>query len=217
MEEHFTPLPQNPDTTTVVNQPNNSKQIFIIVGVFLLLILAGIILSTRSTKEKTPEAVLPTISVKRTPTTVPTLIPYPTLGSMRLSTKDGAASYSVNSPVVIVLKATSDGKNIVSYDGIVSYDKQGFVYKNATSNIADFSVVPFDRGNYVAVSGIKSTVDNNMPVWSDTTLAEIEFMATKAGTYSFSLDPKGNDTSKLVDDMGQPVYPESSQLQLEIR
>lgn len=217
MEEHFTPLPQNPDTTPVLNQHKSSKQIFIIVGVFLLLILAGIILSTRVKKENMPEVVLPTIAVKRAPTTVPTLIPYPTLGSMRLSTKDGAASYSVNSPVVIVLKATSDGKNIIGYDGIISYNKEGFTYKSAVSKITDFSVVPFDRETYVAVSGIKSTVDNNMPVWSDTTLAEIEFMATKAGMYSFSLDPRGNDTSKLVDDVGQPVYPKSIQLQLEIR
>jgi len=217
METHFTPLPQSVMTPVAENKQRSGNKIMPILAIVILLMIIGavIIATSIGKKQNTSEdisAVVPT----SVPTATPTLIPYPTLGSMAISTKEGTNRYQVDSSVNVILSATSDGKNIVTYDGIISYDKSAFSYVKAESIDADYKVFAYDRPTHVSLSGVKMIQDNTVSSWSNTPIVEVEFKALKKGSYVFDLAPVGKETSKLVDDKGQVVYPQSSPVKLEI-
>jgi len=213
MEQHYTPLPQ-----TTIESPKKSKNKVVIIFLFIILIvLAGIMVWSGERKKNSIQKQADImVSPVLFPSITPTLIPYPTLGSMRLSTKDNEKRYKKNTQFTLILSARSQGKSIVGYDGVIGYEKQGFEFIKATSMLPEFKIYPFNRPTHLSVSGVKSLQNNSTTTWDDTVLIEVEFQAKQPGTYVFTLTPQGKETSKLVDDKAQVTYPTTGKLQLEI-
>ena len=96
----------------------------------------------------------------------------------------------------------------------MTYDKTAFDFVKATSLMDDFKVYSYDRPTYVSLSAIKSLQDNNVTTWNNQSLSELTFQPKKTGTYIFSLTAVGKETSKLVDEKTETIYPSTRQLQL---
>lgn len=194
-----------------------NKRKILIIGSLVLLVLLGI--GMFIFKEKTVTNITQPISTdfnRLQPTITPTLIPYPVLGSMTVQTKVGLKRLPNNKEFVLVVDASSEGKNIVGYDIILSFDKSAFTYVRTISSMPDFNVFSYERPTYISLSAIKSLQNNKIVSWNNQPLVEMVFVPKKTGTFVFTLSPEGKETSKLVDDTAQVVYPKTDKLELEI-
>lgn len=206
-------LPQQIAVPNPQPERNKPKIFPIIVTVVVLLGLGFVMLSTvRQRPVPTQPAQVNTVP----PSATPTVIPRPVLGTMTMKTKDSLLRYPAGKPVTIIIQANSAGKRIVAYDAILGYDSQGFSYDSSKSLPADFQVYPFDRKSYISFSGIRSIQSKTLDEWTSYPLIEVIMMPKKTGKYVFELSPQGGETSKLVDDKNQIVYPKTMELHLEI-
>ena len=205
------PLPPLQGMTVTQVGERKNKMIPIYITLVVLLILG--VFAVSSSLQKRGPAFNPG---KLRPSIPPTLIPYPTQGAMMMKTKDGEKRYAVGSPVTVVIQANSEGKRIVGYDAILSYDNKGFSYQSSKSLSPDFQLYAYDRKTYVSFSGIRSLQSTSIDSWTSYPLLEVVLMPKQKGSYAFELSPEGKETSKLVDDKAQVVYPKTEQLLLEI-
>lgn len=206
MELSAVTLNQAPD-------PKNNRLIPVFIAAVVLLCLGVMIAMSAVKKNSTPGvSSAPTAG----PSPTPTLIPHPTLGTMTMTTKDGQTRYRAGSPVTLIITASSEGKNIVGYDAILSYEAAGFTFQKAVSLPKDFQLYSYDRKTYVSFSGIRSLQSKVADTWSNYPLLEVTMTAKKSGKYTFELSPEGREVSKLVDDKAQVVYPKTVALHLEI-
>ena len=202
------PIPAMPPPQTIQVEKKGSP-VMVIVAIFLVVI-SGIVIYI-STQKNTSAPIKPT----RVTSTVPTVTPRPVLGSMTISSS-GGTRFSNSSPITVQIQASSEGRQIVGYDVVVTYDKTGFDFVKATSLIDDFKIYSYDRPTYVSLSAIKSLQDDKSTSWNNQSLSEITFQPKKIGTYTFSLAPVGKEACKLVDEKAQAIYPSTGQLQLEV-
>lgn len=181
-----------------------------IVAVILLVGLGAF--AFFSTQQKQTSA--PTRPTRVT-STVPSVTPRPVIGAMTISSS-GGVRFSKSSPVTVQVQASSQGRQIVGYDVVVTYDKTAFDFVKAVSLMDNFKVYSYDRPTYVSLSAIKSLQDNKVTTWNNQSLMELTFQPKKAGTFTFSLAPVGKESCKLVDEKTQAIYPSTGQLQLEV-
>jgi hypothetical protein len=193
----------------------NNKLLPIIAVAVMAICIGALIVMTLINRSGSGLITVPPVPTAG-PSVTPTLIPHPTLGSMTMKTKDGLTKYQVGHPVTLVIQADSEGKSIVGYDAIMSYDNTGFSYGGGTSLSQDFKLYAYDRKTYVAFSGIRSLQSNKLDAWSSFPLIEVVMMPKSKGNYTFELSPEGREASKLVDDKAQVVYPKTTELHLEI-
>lgn len=181
------------------------------VVALVLLVGVGTFAFFSSQQNKTSAPVRPT----RVTSTVPTITLRPVIGVMTISSA-GGVRLSKSSPVTVQVQASSQGRQVVGYDVVVTYDKTGFNFVKAASLMDDFKIYSYDRPTYVSLSAIKSLQDSKVTTWNNQSLVELTFQPKKAGTYTFSLTPIGKEASKLVDEKAQAIYPSTGQLQLEV-
>lgn len=177
----------------------------------VLLVGLGAFLYFSSQQNKTSAPIRP----NRVTSTVPSVTPRPVIGAMMISSS-GGVRFSKSSPVTVQVQASSQGRQIVGYDVVVTYDKTAFDFVKAVSLMDNFKVYSYDRPTYVSLSAIKSLQDNKPDTWNNQALSELTFQPKKTGTYTFSLSPVGKEASKLVDEKTQAIYPSTGQLQLEV-
>mgnify|MGYP001601606441 CR=1 FL=1 len=199
-----------PTMPPVVPPPSSQRSpLFAIIALILLVILGVFVYF--STQKKTSAPIRPT----RTTSTIPTVTPRPVIGAMTISSS-GGVRFSKSSPITLQVQASSQGRQVVGYDVVVTYDKTGFDFVKATSLMDDFKIYSYYRPTYVSLSAIKSLQDIKVATWDNQSLMELTFQPKKVGSYSFSLAPVGKETSKLVDEKAQAIYPSTGQLQLEV-
>lgn len=198
------------------NNMNNNKKILIIGSLFLLVLLGVSMFIFQQKPVVKTDKPIPTSFNRFQPSTAPTLIPHPTLGSMRFYSMGGIKRFSKGKEFSLLVQASSQGKNIVGYDAIVSYDKKHFTYVRTVSKLPEFNVFSYERPAYLSLSAIKSLQDTKVTSWINQDLVELVFQPNTIGKYSFLLIPMGKETSKLVDDKAQVVYPATEKLEVEI-
>lgn len=195
---------------------NNNRKILIIGSMVLLILLVILMLVFQKKPPTKTEELSSTVSSRVQSTPIPTLIPHPTLGSMTISAVGGVIRFPNNKELSVLISSSSEGKNIVAYDAILSFDKSAFTYVKTASQMSDFNVFSYERPTYLSMSAIKSLQNNKSTPWNKQPLVEVVFKPKKTGTYIFMLSPMGKETSKLVDDKANVVYPKTDKLELEI-
>lgn len=158
-----------------------------------------------------------TTEVHIVPTVAPTLIPYPTQGSFVLSTRNGGGSAQLGQPIIIDITATSSKDTVAGFDAILSYDKTVFERQSVQNRVDSFRIFTYDRSNHLSISATKNLSITEPIRFADTPLLSFTFIAKKKGTYTFSLKPVGNESSKLVNESAQVTYPVSKDFRLEIK
>ncbi|MBI4973289.1 hypothetical protein HZC27_01630 [Candidatus Roizmanbacteria bacterium] len=192
-----------------IQEVKGRSPVMAIIAFILLVVLGAFVYF--STQKNTSAPIRP----NRVTSTVPTVTPRPVIGTMTISSS-GGARFSKSSPVTLQVQASSQGRQVVGYDVVVTYDKAGFDFVKATSLMEDFKIYSYDRPTYVSLSAIKSLQDNKVATWTNQALVDLTFQPKKAGTFSFSLAPVGKEASKLVDEKAEGIYPSTGQLQLEV-
>lgn len=150
------------------------------------------------------------------PVPTATLIPYPTQGVMTVYYDGEQRKFPMKDPITLKIKASSEGKAVVGYDIILSYDTEAFSVVSAQSLLQSFSLRSFKRPAYLSLSGFRSLQSGEMTPWKNKAIAQVVLQPKKAGTFELSLTPQGSETSKLVDEKSQVIYPKTGKLQLDI-
>lgn len=195
--------------------PAKTTNLLPIAAIAVIIICLGTLLAMTVLNRSRSVITVPPVPTAG-PSLAPTMIPRPTLGSMTMKTKDAATRYQVGRPVSIIIQASSDGSSIVAYDAILSYDNTGFTLGGSTSLAPDFKMFAFDRKTYISFSAVRSLQSTKLDAWSNFPLIEVALVPKAKGSYTFKLSPEGKETSKLVTDKNQAVYPKTTELHLEI-
>lgn len=187
--------------------------LLILAGVLLLASVVGFFVSQKLQSNQNSGST-ETLVV---PTAVPTLIPYPTQGSFVLREQKGQQSVQLGQSFIIDVYATSSKDTVAGYDAILSYDKTVFERQSVQNKVDSFRIFTFDRSNHLSISATKNLQVIEPIRFTNTPLLSFTFVAKKKGTYTFSLKPVGNESSKLVNESAQVTYPESKDFRLEIK
>lgn len=202
--------PVTPIAQPIIQPVKKRSPLLLVIMFILLLVIFGVI-TFFSTQRKTLSPIRP----NKVSSTIPTVTPRPILGSMTISSS-GGVRFPKSSPITLQIQASSQGRQVVGYGVVVTYDKSGFDFVKATSLMDNFKIYSYDRQTYVSLSAMKSLQDNTSTSWNNQSLSEITFQPKKTGTYIFSLTAVGKEASKLVDEKVEVIYPSVGQLELEV-
>lgn len=129
----------------------------------------------------------------------------------------GSETLSVNKEFTIDVVADSNKKNIVGYDLVLYYDTSSFEFVNATSNITDFKIYSYSKGNYLSFLATKTLQGQTTSVFAQTKIASVIFKPVKAGKFNFALKPLlGNDKTDLVTDKTEVLNPKLNELGVQV-
>jgi hypothetical protein len=128
------------------------------------------------------------------------------------------STVQVNQPVMVTIKGTSNGKDIVGFDILVNYDSQYLDNPVITSATPDFQVTSYTKKKgFISITGTKTAINQTKELLNKTALVSIKFVTLKKGQTSIQLNEKVNqEETKLVDINLDHIYPEGSSLSLEL-
>ena len=136
----------------------------------------------------------------------------------RLDITAPAASMSIGQDVIITISGDSVGKEIVGYDGLVTYDKTALMLQSAKSIIKDFTIFKFDRSNHLSLTAVKNLNSKTPTILSKTPMAELIFKAVKPGTYSIEIQSDiDKESTKMVDEKTNVLYPNLSSVMVSVK
>jgi len=186
----------------------------LLAGILLISSIVGYIISQKMNKGGA-------VADKQTPTPIvplptPTMIPYPTKGSLVLVGKTGATA-QVGMPFTLNVIATSSKDTVAGYDVILSYDKVNLERQLVQSIAPAFRIFTYERGDHLSISATKNLSVTDLIQFSQTPILSFIFTAKKKGTYTFSLKPVGNESSKFVNEAAAVTYPETKDISIEIQ
>lgn len=185
----------------------------VLAGILLIASIIGYIISQKMNKSGAVANHQP-LTTNSAPLPTPTLIPYPTKGSLVLKETSGKP-IQAGAPFTISLDATS--KDLVAgYDVILSYDKANLERQSAQSLAPAFRIFTFERGGHLSISATKNVAMQEPVLFTQSPLLSFTFIAKKKGTYIFSLKAVGNESSKFVNEAAAVTYPETSDISIEI-
>ncbi len=120
-------------------------------------------------------------------------------------------------PFTIQINGNSEGKDVVGFDLLLSYDKNAFTYQSSKTPLSGFQLFPVQRGNHVTLTGTKAPGVNTPTVLNSDALATATFVPNQKGTYTFSLVSKeGKETTKMVDNTTHVMRPAVSKVDLTV-
>lgn len=197
-----------------MEQSNHSKLMLAILAFVLLgASIAGyVVLQKVQTKSPIGEATQLTVS----PTVAPTLIPYPTKGSFFFKVR-GTDTLQPGKVFVLDIYATSSKDTVAGYDVVLAYDMQAFERQSIQTVMQAFRIFTYNRGNHVSISATKNMQVSEPVRFNETPILSFTFLPKQKGTFTFSLKPQGNESSKLVNESAEVTYPEVSDIRLEIK
>lgn len=158
-----------------------------------------------------------TAQTPASPTSAPTLIPYPTKGTFVLKLQPSSTPSEVGSPIVLDLVATSGSDTVAGYDAVLSYDSQAFQKQSVESVQNAFRIYTYDRSTHLSISATKNLGVKEEISFVSTPILSFTFLPKKKGTFTFSLSPVGKESSKLVNESAQVTYPVVMDLRVEIK
>lgn len=131
--------------------------------------------------------------------------------------KSNTDTVQVGQSVVFTPTFNSDGKDVIGYDLLVTYDEDALTYNGATSLLPSFSIVPVVKDGLISVTGYKPPEVKTETVFKNSQVIRIVFTAKKAGKHSISVVPtSGKQTSKFVDPDLNKLYPRTSSVEIVV-
>lgn len=168
--------------------PFNHKLFFIAFCILLLLCLGFILLRGRSSAPSTPRGGTQTI----------TFAPKEK-GSMTVHSSQSTVHSGES--ITISVSASSDGKPVVGYDVVLTYDEKLVRYVSAKSLVSDFELLPGKATpGRVPLTVIKSLSSQTPTVLTNTPVIQAEFTTLANGAAFFNLEftPGSTTDSNLI-------------------
>lgn len=197
------------------NYFNNHKTfIYLLVIFFALFIGTTIFIFMNSSPNKVEKKEETNITEKRAETITSIVA---TEGTMTLETAKTDIS-STDQEISIDVVVDSSGKNIAGYDLALNYDPIAFDFVSATSNLPDFKIYSYNRGDHISLLGTKTLQTQLSTVFSKTNIISLVFKPNKKGSFSFSLKSEiGKDKTDLVTDKTEILNPALSQMTVNVK
>lgn len=186
--------------------------LLVLAVVLLSASIIGYVVSQRLNDNQKGEGKTQAVLV---PSVAPTLIPYPVKGSFVLKEKTGK-SIKLGTLFTIDLLATSSKDTVAGYDVVLSYDTDVMDSQLIENKNDSFRIFTYKRANHLSISATKNLTVTQAVRFSQTPILSFAFVAKKKGTFTFSLKPVGNESSKLVNEAAAVTYPETNDIRLEI-
>lgn len=206
------------------NGNRNKTFMYLLLTFFAIFIATGLFVGLGNKKNPEP-AINGQAATSQEPATlkqenmvIPTI--KPTEGALAITADSPTATLST--PVSIKLSGNSNSKNIVGYDTVIFYDPLAFEFVEAKSELADFKIYSYNRGNYLMLTAVKS-LDSKAPTvlgsgTGNEPMATISFKPKKTGKFNFSLKLSAEkDVTDLVTDQTEVLSPALSDMTVEIK
>ena len=197
------------------NTPHTKYTKIMLLGLVAILLVASTVGYMVSQNMNSKQKGSDNTQINISPTIAPTLIPYPVQGALTLKEKSGQ-SIKIGSPFTIDVYATSSKDTVAGYDVVLSFDTSSLDSQSIQSTADAFRIFTYKRTNHISVSGTKNLSITEPVRFTNTPILSFTFIATKKGSYTFSLKPVGNESSKLVNEAAAVTYPETNDIRLEI-
>lgn len=138
-------------------------------------------------------------------------------GSFTIST-GSQRQFAVGQPVTVTLTANSAKHSVVGFDAVMLFDSSALTYRSVTSNLKGFSIVGSVRKGYLELTSAKDPATEVVPVLSDTEVATITFVPTKAGEYKLTLlDAIEQSSTKFVDSETMMYQPQVNEVVITVK
>lgn len=148
------------------------------------------------------------------PTFVPTRA---TTGTFSLN-QVGDAQLTANKQFELDVVATSEGRSIVGYDLVLTYDPQAIEVVKAASLLEDFSIYPLKRADHYSLTATKKLASQTPTLLDSTPVLRLTLLARKAGSLQLTLVRQlGVEKTQMVDDKTQVLSPRVGKISLTIQ
>lgn len=119
---------------------------------------------------------------------------------------------------VVTVSADSMGDQVTAYDAVIVYDRESFAYISSNNLLDKFEINAVDKEAGLMLTGYKSLAEEEPVVFDNTNLAEVTFMAKKAGTSPLKLMFARGKTadSNLVNEKTQDILGSVEDITIQI-
>lgn len=125
---------------------------------------------------------------------------------------------SVNQPLNLIVRASSGGKDITGYDVLLAIDPAQFKVESITSQLEGFSILQFEKGTHVTITGIKDLGANDPTIFSETPLLSVVLTPIKQGDSTVSvLLEQEKEKTMLVDTEVNAITPQVGSLTVSVQ
>ena len=186
--------------------------VYILVLTVLLLVVVWAILKSQSTPQSGAES-QPSQTQEQNKVVVKKI----NKGSVSLATKDDVTRVAVGTPITLYLVATSENEDVVGYDALLKYDKNGFTFNTVTSLLPEFEIFKNDGPDHLSVTATQPPKQNTRTILDNSKILEYTFTAKEKGDYTFSLvAAAGRETTKFVNTQTALVVPSTAPVSIEV-
>ncbi len=141
-----------------------------------------------------------------------------TEGSLAL-VANGAGPYKVGQPITLYAVADSEGKDIVSFDVLLGYDKTAFSLVSVSSPLPGFQIIrPKNPAeDHLSMTVIKSLQVQTPSIFTNTKVLQFVFSPKKIGAYNLSiLQKSGKEKTDFADTKTHILYPKTENLLISV-
>ncbi|MBI2641199.1 hypothetical protein HYW87_01220 [Candidatus Roizmanbacteria bacterium] len=118
----------------------------------------------------------------------------------------------------VEVKATSDGKAVVGYDLVLTFDPEEIEVQKATSLVNDFTLYPVKKEKYYSLTATKGVEVKTQSVFNNTPIAKFTLLPKKSGTIRLALTRQlGVEKTQMVDEQSQILSPQVNEITLEVQ
>lgn len=136
---------------------------------------------------------------------------------INLTTTNNTLKFPLGQPINFQIMADSDGKEVVGYDVLVSYDNKAFNLTRLTSLQPNFDIYKFDKPDHLSITAVQSLSNKNAIIFTATALTEMVFQPKMVGRYTFTLlQMSGKEKTEFVSNQVERIYPRLNAITIEI-
>lgn len=138
-------------------------------------------------------------------------------GVLKIESTEDLRRYKVGQPIALQVFADSDEADIVGFDVLLQYDKQGFSITSTTTPLEGYTIVPTETDTHLSITAVQNPGSDNKFIFSDEEILELVLNPLSVGTYEFSIVPNiGEETTKFVSTNSQILIPQTATFTIEV-
>ena len=189
-----------------------------IAALFFLIIIIALLLKTKSYPKKEKIFPSPTISLS---TPIPTKKRSPLRGEkggkVTLSATKKSVSLTKREKITVIARVDSDKRDVVGFDLIFKFDKEGLNLDKIISLSPDFKLFKKTLPDGEIITGIKKIDRKGKIILNDNQLIELTFIPKKQGFYTIAVAPADKiGKTQFVDYETKIIYPKIDSLRVTV-
>ncbi len=207
------------------NSPKkHGYRMIFITGVVILIAIGGFLVSRNENLQQVIKNTVPSSNTSSQDSVASSYVPPPAsvIANRELPwveiVQAEESAISQNQPFTVTVRASSGGKDIAGYDVLLAIDPSQFEIQSITSELDSFSILQFEKGTHVTVTGIKDLGQNDPTIFSETPILTVTLKPIKKGATTISvLLQQDKEQTILVDTDVVPITPQVGSLSVDVQ